>query len=175
VLSLALSLDGFIAEPDGGVSWLDGFVAKDVEKGLADFMARTKVIVMGRATYEKALTLGPWPFEGTPTVVLTRRALNGAAPGVESYRGTPRALVARLRKTTKGIVWHMGGGRSARPFLDQGLVDELQLDVIPITLGKGIPLFQRGAKGLALTLIAHESYSTGIVRLRYRVGSRGKS
>jgi dihydrofolate reductase len=173
VLSLALSLDGFIAEPDGGVSWLDGFDAKDVQKGLESFWARTKVLVMGRATYDKALTFGPWPFAGKRTVVLTRRALRGAPEGVETHGGTPRALVAKLGKTTRGIVWHMGGGRSARPFLDGGLVDELRLDVIPKTLGKGIPLFQADARPLRLALLENHAYSNGIVRLRYRVRPKG--
>jgi dihydrofolate reductase len=167
LLSLAITLDGFVADAEGGVGWLDPFMSPDL--GFEEFMAKVGVLVMGRTTYERVLTFGPWPYAGKWTVVLTHRPLTSAPEGVEGYGAEPETLTAKLKETTKGTIWHMGGGRSAQPFLDRGLVDELELNLIPVTLGRGVPLFQKDAKALALSVVEHQVYSSGIVRLRYRV------
>jgi dihydrofolate reductase len=167
LLSMAVSLDGFLADAKGGVGWLDPFGSDDV--GMEAFFASVTTFIMGRTTYDQVLTFPTWPYSGKRVVVLTRRPLRDAPEGVEARADDPAAIVKDLKKSTKGIVWHQGGGISAQPYLDRGLVDELQLDVVPVTLGRGIPLFQPGSKPLKLSLIETRSFSSGIVRLRYRV------
>ncbi len=166
ILSLAISLDGFIAEADGGIGWLDGTMTPDMD--FAGFMAKVDTIILGRATYDQALGLG-LPKGGPRHIVLTHRPLE-PRPGVEAYDGDPAVLIARLKSEAKGLIWHMGGGRSAQAFLEAGLVDELELNFVPKTLGRGLPLFQPGARPLQFSFVEQQVYSNGVVRLKYRTG-----
>lgn len=168
-LFLAVSLDGYIADADRNTEWLHPFVSEEIGQGLLASIAEAGVLVMGRATYDQIRSFPTWPYGGKRVVILTHRPLEGAPEGVEPRGGDPAALAKELRETSKGTIWLMGGGRSAQPFLDAGLVDELQLDVIPVTLGRGLPLFQRDAKPHRLSLVECRSFETGIVRLRYRL------
>ncbi|HJU83864.1 MAG TPA: dihydrofolate reductase family protein [Holophagaceae bacterium] len=166
LLSLALSLDGFLADAEGGVGWLDGTMVPDMD--FEGFMAQVDTVILGRATYDQALGMSESPLGRMRHVVLTHRPLE-PRPGVETFSGDPAALIARLKAEAKGLLWLMGGGRSAQPFLDAGLVDELELNLVPLTLGRGLPLFQPDAKPLKLAFIEQQVYSNGVVRLKYRV------
>jgi dihydrofolate reductase len=166
LLSTAVSVDGFIAAADGSFDWLEAFATPD---DLEEFFAKVPVFIMGRTTYDQVRAFPSWPYEGKRVIVLTHRRLDRAPEGVEARSGPPAPIVKELKRATKGIIWHLGGGRSAKDYLDEGLVDELQLDVIPITLGRGIPLFRPDAKPLRLSLIETRSFKSGIVRLRYKL------
>jgi dihydrofolate reductase len=89
-LYLAASVDGFIATPDGGVDWLEPYPAEDF--GFDAFLPTIGTIVMGRTTYEQALRLGPWSFEGKHTIVLTSRPIDEPPAGVERWDGDVTAL-----------------------------------------------------------------------------------
>ncbi len=164
-LYIAVSVDGFIATPHGGVAWLEPFPAEDV--GYQQFFASIGTLVMGRATYDRALGFGTWPYEGKRTIVLTSRPIEAPPPGVEAWRGDITALTADLRAAGGGDVWLVGGGRAARPFLDRDLVDRLELYVIPVLLGDGIPLFERSRHQARLQLEEATPYPNGIVALTY--------
>lgn len=162
---VAVSADGFIASPDGGVDWLDAYPADQF--GFSEFLATISTIVMGRAAYEKSRALGEWPFAGKRTVVLTTRPLAGAPAGVEAYRGDVVSLATELRSRDAGDIWLFGGANSVQGFRDNGLIDRIELYVIPVLLGDGIRMLERSSERMALTLIDARPMGAGVVRLVY--------
>jgi dihydrofolate reductase len=172
-LYIAASLDGFIATPDGGVSWLDPYHSPDL--GYEHFMKSIGTVVMGRATYEQALGFpGPWPNAGKRTIVLTSRPIESAPRDVERWPGDVASLADHLRTKSTRDVWICGGARTARAFLDLDQVDRIELYVIPVLLGEGLPLFERSPHQSSLRLARTRSFKNGVVELVYgfRAGAR---
>jgi dihydrofolate reductase len=119
-------------------------------------------VVMGRATYDQAIGFeGPWPNAGKRTIVLTSRPIESPPPGVERWTGGVAALVEHLRATSTKDVWICGGARTARAFLDLDAVDQIELFVIPVLLGDGLPLFERSTQQSSLTLQSRRSFDNG--------------
>jgi dihydrofolate reductase len=108
-----------------------------------------------------------WPYAGKRVIVMTHRPL-AARHGEESFAGTPAALVARLAAAGTRRVY-VDGGDVIRQFLAAGLIDDLTLSIIPVLLGDGVPLFGGAAHGLRLE--GTHAFDSGLVQLRYRVGS----
>ena len=166
---LALSLDGYIADEDGGVSWLDAYNSPEIDFGA--FMGSIGVTVMGRKTYDQARAQDPWPNADRRTVVLTHRPITDAPDGVEAFHGDVRDLASTLRRDLEESgkdVWLMGGGDSIRPFHDAGVVDRWELFFIPILLGDGIPLFPSHPGPAARLRATHSKrYDNGMVEVWY--------
>lgn len=170
-VSLAVSLDGYIADKNGGVDWLNPFFSDEMD--FAGFMKGIGAAVMGRKTYDIAVSgaLGSMPPTNYPTYVLTRRPMPNPPARYEPFGGRPGELVDRLRaqlaKSGKDI-WHMGGGESIEAFRAAGLVDRLELRVIPVLLGDGVPLFPRHARGgERWKLTNNRTFKNGVVELWY--------
>jgi dihydrofolate reductase len=168
VYSVAASLDGFIASTDGGVDWLPPFEPGGGDFGLGAFLASVDAIVMGRESYEVARRLGPWTYT-QPATVMTRTPLVDAPGGVESSDAGPAEVVAGLAAQGRRRVWLFGGGRLAASFLDAGLVTHVDVAVVPVVLGEGVPLVGRLGSLARLGLEKAETHSAGVVGLRYRV------
>ncbi len=170
---LAVSLDGYIADKDGGVGWLDGTMTPEID--FAGFMKTIGATVFGRTTFDWALAHGG---SGGRTVVLTHRPLPANTPrSVEAFGGDVRDLARRLRDELKGTgkdIWLMGGGLSIDSFHQAGLVDRWELAIIPVLLGDGIPLFPRHSRGLdSLRLTHSRALKNGIVEVHYEPSSDG--
>ena len=168
VYYVAVSIDGFIADKDGGVGWLEPYNSPDL--GYESFLERVGAVVIGRSTYEQMQTFGPWPYEGRSGLIVTRRPLPNPPPLVRAVTVAelPSAL-AKLRIESSRNVWIVGGGQTARECLSSGLVDELELYVIPTLLGAGIPLLSLGTTHIPLRLLETHSFPNGITKLRYKV------
>jgi dihydrofolate reductase len=165
-LYIAASLDGFIATPDGGVSWLDAY--NSPELGYDAFMKSIGTVVMGRATYDQAIGFeGPWPNAGKRTIVLTSKPIESPPPGVERWTGGAAALGEHLRTASKKDVWICGGAKTVRAFLDLDAIDRIELYVIPILLGDGLPLFERSTQQSSLKLQSTRSFDNGVVEIIY--------
>ncbi len=164
----AMSVDGRIAGPDGGAGFLDGFSSADL--GYDFFFAKVGAVVLGRATFDQSLTFGPWPYAGRRALVVTSRPIPDLPEGARevSVAELPSAL-DDLRAAVRKDVWVVGGGQTARACLDAGLLDELELYVVPRLLPDGIPLFAGPAALAALTLAESFAFLNGVVRLRYTV------
>jgi dihydrofolate reductase len=172
-LYIAASLDGFIATSDGGVGWLDDY--NSPELGYDAFMKSVGTVVMGRATFDQALGFGgPWPYAGKRTVVLTSRPIASPPPGVERWSGDVAELADQLRTKSKKDVWICGGARTVRAFLDADQVDRIELYVIPVLLGDGLPLFERSPHPSSLRLERTRSFENGVVEMVYdfKAGAR---
>ncbi|HYD96560.1 MAG TPA: dihydrofolate reductase family protein [Noviherbaspirillum sp.] len=171
---IAASVDGFIARPDGDIEWLhhpDYAEAKLNGLSYDDFISTVDGIVMGRYTFEKALSFGFWPYEGKPVIVLSSRgvAIPGELEGkVSLCSGSPDEIVEKLG--TQGFNHlYIDGGITIQRFLNTGLINELTITRIPILLGRGIPLFHHGEKEQTLRLISADVSENGFVQERYEV------
>ena len=187
-LHVVASLDGFIANKDNTVAWMDS--PGDVyEKGVAEGDARNDddtaasidCFVLGSRTYEHALELG-WPYGDTPTIVVTSRKLPSARKSVEFYSGDLWKLVHEILAprfgnnpdTNNANIWLVGGAKLCQSFLRLGLVDEIRLMIAPVTLGEGLPLFtsseaDSGQQSLQKWHLKNVvGYRNGYVELTYR-------
>jgi dihydrofolate reductase len=161
----AVSIDGFIAGPDGDVSWLDGYFIPELR--FHDFIARIKGVIMGRGTFDKIVSYGKWPYGALPGTIATHRDLDSAFGPLTQSGGAPADILAAARKTSDGPHWIVGGADLATQFLEAGLLSRIDLFVIPVLLGAGVPAF-RNTKQFSLSLIDSQTYPKGIVRMSYK-------
>lgn len=174
---IATSLDGFIARPDGDIDWLPAIESGE-DYGYHAFMAGIDAIVMGRASFEKVLSFGEWPYGETPVVVLSSRQLElpaRLAGMVHAMRGEPREIEAQC--ATRG--WnelYVDGGATIQRFLTAGCITRLIITRIPVLIGEGLPLFGPAGHDIPLAHVRTQSYGNGLVQSEYRVtpdSSRG--
>ena len=138
---VAISLDGFIAPKDGGIDWLNpyGKVGADF---IGPWVKQIGGIIVGRATYDQSAGMGGWMFKDTPALVMTSRPLPKKHPAAIEAADDPAQGLASLRsRVTSGDIWLFGGGVTAGSFLKAGLIDLVELAVVPVALGEGRPLF----------------------------------
>ena len=172
---LAQSLDGYLAEADGGIDWLEGYegvaelAGTELLEGTYDeFIAGVGVLAMGSATYDFLLGLDSWPYEGLPAWVFTSRSLPAIEGADIRFANGPVAPHHADMTALAGDrdVWLVGGGDLAWQFAADGLIDELILTVVPVVLGSGLPTFA-GRLADPLTLTGARPYRNGMVELRY--------
>lgn len=175
----ASSLDGFIATEDDSLEWL--FPLADLnDSSYPDFIAGVGALAMGSATYEwivhnsdkvAAETGSPWPYT-QPVWVFTSRIL----PIIEGsnimfVKGDVRQVHNEMRVAAgEKNIWIVGGGDLAGQFYDEGLLDELIIQIGSVTLGRGKQLFPRRVLSPTLRLISVHQMGNGMVELRYEVG-----
>jgi dihydrofolate reductase len=171
---IATSLDGFIARSDGEIDWLNEanrLVPSGEDCGFGEFMASVDALVMGRNTFEMALSFGSWPYGNTPVIVLSSRmtSLPTDVPDTVSlFSDSPAALVAEL--SAQGLHHlYIDGGRTIQSFLAAALIDDITITIIPILLGSGIPLFGPLSADIQLEHLSTHAYDFGFVQSRYRV------
>lgn len=163
---VAASLDGYIAGPRGEVDW----IVHDPAVDFAKIYESVDTVLLGRRTYELACQPGapPWP-KGWQIYVFSRRLSPEEHPGVTVVRVDAGPRVAALRAAPGREIWLFGGGSLFRSLLGAGQVDLVEVMVVPILLGAGIPLLEPGTPQSRLTLEEVERYPSGLLRLRYRV------
>jgi dihydrofolate reductase len=177
----AATLDGFIADPNHSLDWLFQFGDEGMED-FPDFLREVGAVVMGSSTYEWLLRnviktgtdqAEPWPYT-QPAWVFTTRSLP-TVPGadIRFVRGdvAPVHEVMRAAAVEKNI-WLVGGGDLVGQFHDQGLLDEINVTMAPVTLGAGKPLLPRAITTPPLQLIGSRVVGP-FVQLHYAVGRRG--
>jgi dihydrofolate reductase len=166
ILGLGISLDGYIARPDGSVDFL--FMPKDYS--MASFFATVDAAIMGRKTFDATLKMGGGSFGGSPmtSYVMSRTLPEGERNGAHVVKEGPTALFGRIRAKRGKNIWLMGGGELARDFLKEDLVDELYLGVVPVLIGEGLPLFPAGFPQREFALVENNTYSKGLIELKYR-------
>jgi dihydrofolate reductase len=169
VYYLAASLDGFIAGPDGDVSWLSEFFIPEL--GFHEFIKRIGGVIMGRKTFDKIAGFGKWPYGEIMGTVATHRKLNTTLKPVTSTKGEPDEIMKAAMANSAGPHWLVGGADLATQFLSAGLLTRIDVFVIPVLLGSGIPAFNN-LELKKLELIDTQSYPKGIVRLSYRPAPR---
>ncbi len=164
---VAASLDGFIATPDGSVDWLSPFEGTGEDYGYAEFYASVDVLLMGRRTYEQALTFGKWPYAGKPSFVLSKRGLRASRADVTVSADSPGRVVSALRASGYRRCWLVGGAALAGSMRAEGLISQYVVSVIPVVLGGGIPLFGQQGPRERLTLVSSRAFANGLVQVTY--------
>ena len=168
VLYIAASVDGFIARPDGDISWLTSFEHSGEDYGYAALLQRSGAIVMGGRTFRQVLGFGPWPYQDIPCYVFTGQGVGESPPPlVTACAGDIAPVVAQIRRRTSKDIWLVGGSHLIAQFARAGLIDEYIIAIIPVLLGAGIALFA-GSGQQELVLGDAKAYPSGLVQLRYR-------
>ena len=163
--SVASSLDGFIAGPNGDYDW----IVIDPEIDFAAMYEAYSGLVMGRKSYEVAAST-EMPGPALPTYVYSRTLPEGERNGV-TFSRDPVTHVRTLKETAEGKpLWLWGGGELFGELAGAGLVDGIEVAVIPVVLGAGVPLMSPKGPRLSLELRRHRLYSrTGTMFLEYDV------
>jgi dihydrofolate reductase len=162
---IAMSLDGKIARADGSFDWLESYPPQDF--GFDSLMAGIDAILMGRDTYEVMRGFGEWPYGEKPTIVMTHRPLVEAPGAVEARSGDLAVVAAELEARGYARVWVEGGAQVIRGMIAAGKLDVLEMAIVPIVLGDGIPLIAPGTPELKLTLKSCEPRSGGALHVVY--------
>lgn len=163
---IAMALDGRIADADGGIGWLDDFGVEGSDNGYEAFYASVDALVMGRATLD-AIAGHDWPYAGKPAFVLTGRPLPAPRDDLTAVADIAD-LQARVAAGGYRRVWVVGGGETLRAALDAGLLNRLQVFVLPVVLGGGPLLISDGAR-VDLRVEGHRAHPGGIVELSYAI------
>jgi dihydrofolate reductase len=163
--SVAASLDGYIAGPNGEFDW----IVVDPEIDFAALYARFSGLVMGRRSYEVYAATGGGEGPALPTYVYSRTLPEGERDGATFVRdAVPH--VRGLKAADGKPLWLWGGGELFRELAQAGLVDGVEVAIVPILLGAGIPLVPAPAPRLSLELRAHRLFAaTGTLLLDYDV------
>ena len=165
---VAASLDGYIAGPNGEIDW----IVHDPDLDFASVFAGFDTALLGRRTYELTLQPGapPWPPDWR--IYVFSRTLNAAEhPAVTVISTDIDRTVADLRGQPGRDIWLFGGGNLFGSLLAAGLVDQIEIAVMPVLLGGGIPLVSTGTPRSRLALTRSASSPAGIVNLEYDVGA----
>ena len=171
---IAVSVDGFIAGPDGDISWLHNtaYTIAGEDFGYAKFMSEIDCLIMGRGTYEKVLEFAEWPFADKRVIVLssTLRRLKAELPA-ELSSEDPQSLFNRLK--AEGVRrCYVDGGKTIQNFLRSGLVTDMTLTKIPVLLGGGLPLFGENPTLIPLVHESTQAFANGFVQTRYSLARR---
>lgn len=167
--SVAASLDSFIAGPNGEFDWIP--IDPDID--FAEMYRGFSGLVMGRMSYDVYVGTGgaPGPIK-LPTYVYSRTLPEGERDGITFARDAV-SHVRALKQADGKPLWLWGGGNLFRQLAEAGLVDGVDVAVIPILLGGGLPLLPQPGPRLNLTLRTHRVYpKTGTVFLEYDVTRR---
>ena len=167
--SVAMSLDGYIAGPNGEADW----IVIDPEIDFGALMGSFDTILVGRRTWEAMNRQGGGPaMPGVETYVFSRTLRQTDCPGV-TVSDDPIETLATIKATPGKDIWLFGGGSLFRSLLELGLVDGVEVAIIPVLLGGGIAFLPHSAATAKLQLTKHRVYEkTGTVSLEYAVARR---
>lgn len=170
VLYIAISLDGYIADKNGGVDWIKGQdESAPLEDTFTPFFSDVDTVVMGRRTYNQIITsLSPdnWPYKGATSFVLTHDKNICETDNIRFRDINVCQLVSELRKGNGKNIWICGGAEIVGQLIAQNLIDIYHLAVVPVILGGGTRLFETISPKIELRLIQTVKYN-GITELIY--------
>lgn len=164
--SVAASLDGYIAGPNGEFDWIVVDTEIDFEAMYAGFSG----LVMGRKSYEVFLATGGAPGPALPIYVYSHTLPEGTRDGVTFARDAVSHVRALKAAESGKPLWLWGGGELCRELAAAGLLDGIDVAIIPVVLGKGLPMMATPGPQLSLKLKAHRLYAqTGTLFAEYDV------
>jgi dihydrofolate reductase len=175
----AVSLDGFLTDPNGSIDWIH--FSPDVQQVIADYWMRVDAVLMGRKTYvdaqartarskrKSATTRGSTSTPAVKTYVFSRTLDAIDDPGVELVRGDAAAFVRDLKQQPGKDICLMGGGELAQSLLAADLIDEVGLNIHPVLLGGGVPVFREPGHRISLSLTECRTLDGGCVLATYRI------
>lgn len=160
----ALSQDGFVTDAEGSSAWQGPYFIPEL--GFHDFIAGVTAIIIARATYDRIAAGGKWPYGLIPGIIPSDAPLADIGALVTAVADDPAAIVAVARGKGDGTIWVQGDTDLALRLMVAGLVDRLELFVMPVTLGTGAEHIDRHhLPGFALA--TSTNFANGVTRLSY--------
>ncbi len=163
----ANSLDNFIARKDDAVDWL--LWTNEVAEIMSSFWKTIDTVLWGRRTYEVAARSGKVSYPGVKNYVFSRTLKKRNTKSLTFVSEDAAEFVRRLKNEEGKGILVMGGGVLAKSLFDADLIDEIGLNVHPVLLGSGIPLFYEMPRQINLELSECRQLSNGCVVLKYQV------
>lgn len=169
---IATSMDGYIAREDGSIDWLiENQNNSNEDFGYNEFIKTIDVLIMGRNTFETALSFGKWPYKNLKVIALSSNTLEiprELKSKVSNSSLPPIELIAELEN--KGFTHaYVDGGKTIQSFLRENLIDEITITTIPVLLGGGLPLFGFLRRDIKLNHLSTNVYDNGFVQTKYQV------
>ncbi len=172
ILYIATSLDGYIARPDGNLDWLTSIPNPETgDYGYAALLERIGTIMMGRKTYDELLGFRiEWPYTGFDTIIVsTDKLLKIRSPDTRLLTENLPDVVTALKKQSPKDIWLVGGGQLINAFIQNGLLDQMIISIVPKIIGDGIPLFPKNTLETEWKLVDTQMFETGLVNLTYEI------
>jgi dihydrofolate reductase len=167
ILYIATSLDGYIAAPNDDLSFLSVVQKEGEDYGYGDFIQSVDTVIMGRKTYDWVMTQVPeFPHADKEAYIITRNERKGMG-NTHFYTRDLEALILQLKSGSGKNIFIDGGAQVVNELLEQSLIDEFVISIIPVLLGRGTRLFQDGRPLQKLKHAGTKSYDTGLVQLHY--------
>jgi dihydrofolate reductase len=164
-LSVAMSLDGYIADPDGGYDW----IVMDPEIDFDAMFKDVDAVLMGRKSYDLTKQPGSYGMPHKNAFVFSKTLKQADVPNA-TVSDDPRKTVLELKQMKGKSIWLFGGGELFRSLLELKLVDEIEVAIIPVLLGQGLPLLPTSSAHVKLVLTKHRLFKkTGTLLLNYDV------
>ncbi|GHB75418.1 dihydrofolate reductase family protein [Persicitalea jodogahamensis] len=167
ILYIAMSLDGYIAEPNDDLTFLSIVEQEGQDYGYVDFIKTVDAVIVGRRTYDKVIAMGyDFPHSNKDAYVLTRTE-RPAIGNVKFYIDSLKGLVSGLKMKPGRNIFVDGGAETVNGLLKDNLIDKFYISIVPILLGDGIPLFNSGQPQQRLKLLETQDFEKELVQLHY--------
>lgn len=166
-LFTATSLDGFVADSDGDSTWLEPYhQSMFIESG---FLQSIGAVILGRRTFQMMQAFGEWPYEDQYAFVLTSQEPWDLPANCSFVTNGIAAAVQAARERTSKDIWVVGGAVTMETALEAGLVDIVEICVVPRLIGSGVSMLNSLSKPQKLEFEGIQAYSDGLVKMRYEV------
>jgi dihydrofolate reductase len=167
VIFIACSVDGYIAKTNDDLSFLSMVEKEGEDYGYGEFIKTIDTIILGRNTYNWVTKNVPTHYGDKRTIVITHEQKQPEG-NISFYSGSLPELVHRLKQEPGKNIFCDGGANIIKQLLQEDLVDEFTISLIPVLLGEGTRLFQDGRPELKLQLETTKAFDTGLVQLVYK-------
>jgi dihydrofolate reductase len=164
---VTMSLDGYIAGPQGEVDWIVSDSAVDFGALFAQF----DTFLIGRRTFELMSKPGSPPLPSGSKIFVFSRTLQNNHPGVSVLAEVSPSAIARIKAEAKKDIWLFGGGELFRSLHNEAMVDTVEIAIMPVLLGKGVPFLPQPARQAQLQLTGQRVYPSGIVSVQYALAT----
>lgn len=170
ILYISMSLDGYLATKDDDLSWLSIAEKEGEDYGYAEFNKTIDTYIIGRKTYDVVLSLtgGEFPQGKQHNCYVLTRTPKESENGVTFYTGDIPTLIDELKKEEGKNIYCDGGGEVVKLLMEENLIDEYIISVMPIVLGDGKRLFKGDIGQIDIQLESSQSFDTGVVQLHYK-------
>lgn len=168
IVFIAASLDGFIAQPDGDISFLETVERPNEDYGYSQFIDTVDTVIMGRKNYDKVLSFGILFPHSDKTCYVLSRTQQGKNQEVTFYSGDTKVLIEELKQIPGKNIYVEGGAEVIHDLRSQHLIDEYVVSWIPTLLGNGIQLFADVNFEEKLILTSCQAYPSGLVQVCYK-------
>ncbi len=170
ILFIATSLDGFIAGPNGEIDWL----FTDGDYGFNKMYSSIDTTLLGRKTYDLTLKLDPNVSRDKTNYVFAHHPPQKHPPQFQFVAENAVGFTENLKRQKGKDIWLIGGGELNTTMLNASLIDTMIVSILPVVLGKGIPLFTDDAKRTDFKTVGMKTYKSGLVQIRLEKPTRGR-